>query len=371
VFSVSSAYLERAKTLLQVSSPEQTVKHICSLVGEHDRWRSLSCINLHAAESAISPVAERLLSSDLSRRAFLGEIGNRLHSGARYLDEIDALTVELARKLFGADYVEYRPVTASAADGLALRCLTDVGDTILALEKPRGHATWREEGFAGYRSLKILDIPFDYEEWNIDVNRLAQLVDRIDTRLKLMIIGTSLFLFPHPLKEMREMADEMEAKIWYDGAHILGLWAGGQFQDPLREGADLVTGSTQKTLSGPLGGLMLHNDGELDKKIHSFFYGHFSTIGHNRTAALAVTLAEMLEFGKDFAKQMITNAKALAKALDEEGLNVMCKRKGYTETQTVAFDAREEVKKWRATLNKQTSYVALSGSGKLMSLSTA
>jgi glycine hydroxymethyltransferase len=286
----------------------------------------------------MSPAAKRVLRSDLENRALPGEIGLRHHMGAKHVDEIEALTVELARKLFKADYIEYRPVTTSIANAIAIRCLTDVGDTILALERPRAHDTWREIGYAGFRGLEVIDIPFDYENWNIDIDQLATLVGRMNQKPKLMIIGTSVFLFPHPLRKIREMAHEINATVMYDGAHVLGLIAGGKFQDPLSEGADLLIGTVSKTLSGPMGGLIIHNNGELDEKIHSVFYGHLASTGHNRTAALAVTMAEMLEYGQAFAEQIIINAKALGRALDQEGFRVPFENKGYTESHTIILD---------------------------------
>jgi glycine hydroxymethyltransferase len=335
----ASRYLKLARRFIEKSTYDETARRIRSLVKENENYRCLECINLNAAESALSPAAKSVLNSDLERRAFLGEIGFRYHKGARYLDQIDALAVELAKKLFRVEYVEYRPTSASTAECIALRCLTEVNDTIMCLEEPRGHPSWRPQGYPGYRGLRVIDIPFDYTDYNIDINRLAQVADK--TRPKVMIVGTSLFLFPHPLKEIREIADDIGAKVWYDGAHVLGLMAGERFQDPLREGAHLVTGSTQKTLSGPVGGLILHNEEEFAKKIDSVFYNHLSTIGHNRTAALAITFAEMLEFGKAFAEQMILNAKALADALERNGFDVIMKHRGYTESHALALDVAD------------------------------
>lgn len=336
----TSALLDHARSLIEYSKPRELVKHVSDLAGKNDAWRSMQCINLNAAESVPSPSVQAILRCDLSHRAFLGEIGNRRDKGAKYLDEIEAMTIELAKKLFDVDYAEYRPVTGSVADGIAMRCLTEVGDTVLALEEPRGHPSWREIGYAGYRGINVVDIPFDYEKFNIDVDGLTRIIEE-NRKAKLVVVGSSLFLFPYPLREIHRITSEIGAKLWYDGAHVLGLIAGKMFQDPLREGADLLTGSTQKTLSGPLGALMLHGEEGLDEKIRYFFYGHLSSIGHNRTAALAVALAEMLEFGKDFAEQIVRNAKALASALDKEGFDVVGKGNGYTESHMVASDVKK------------------------------
>lgn len=331
-------YYHQAKELIDTSAPEEVLQTVERLVRENDEWRTRKCINLNAAESVLSPRANRLLQSDLERRAVLGELGARHHKGARYVDQLDAIVTEQARKLFKVDFVEHRPVTTSIANALALRSLTEVGDTILALEAPRGHPSWRQQGYAGFRGLDIIDIPFDYAEWNVDLVRLRQVTEKLKARPKVFVVGTSVFLFPHPLKEIVNIASGVGAKVWYDAAHVLGLIAGGRFQDPLAEGAYLVTGTTSKTLSGPMGGVLLHNDPALDKDIRSNFAGFVSTLGHQRTAALAATLAEMSVFGADFAGQIISNGKALARALDEEGFDVVGRKKGYTESHTVVFD---------------------------------
>ena len=152
--------LEQTRVLIDRSTPQDIVEHTVGLVRQHDRYRS-HCINLHAAESVSSPTAQRLMQSDLVRRTMIGDPrGPRFHTGAKYYDEIEVLVIELAKKLYGAHYVEWRLLSSSMADGLVVHSLTDVGDTILALERPLGHGTWRETGYAGMRGLKILDIPF-------------------------------------------------------------------------------------------------------------------------------------------------------------------------------------------------------------------
>lgn len=338
---IAKSILEEARTFMEESSNKKIVKHIEALVRQNEDWRPQKCLNLDAGESMQSPAVRRIQQSDLERRGLVGEIGSRISGGARYLDQIQALTEELCKKLFRVNYVEYRPITTSMCDALAIRCLTEVGDKIMALEVPRGHPTWREVGYAGFRGLQIFDIPFDYDydKWNVDIDGLARVAEEV--RPKLMIIGFSYFLFPHRLKRIREIADEMNSRIWYDGAHILGLMAGGKFQDPIREGADMVTGSAHKTFSGPIGGIMLYEDEEVYKKLHSIFYGHLGTIMQNRMAALAVSFVEWLEFGRDFADQIIRNAKALAKELDDKGFNVFGKQRGYTKSHIVLSDVRE------------------------------
>jgi len=321
---------------------EQIAAHLCDLVRSHDEWRSHKCINLQAADSAISPMAESLLRSDLERRTITGEIGSRTSKGARYADEIEELTAKIAKELFDCTFVEHRAITTSIADAMLIRVLTKPGDTILALEEPRGHPTWREIGYSGFRDLSIVDIPFDYENWNIDLEGLRSVVQSLrGKKVPLAIVGSSLMLFPYPLADIREITEELGTKLWYDGAHVLGLIAGKKFQDPLREGADVLSGTSNKTLSGPMGGLILHNDKVIDASIRTHFPGFLSIIGHNRFASLAITLLEFKRFGSDYAQQIIANAKALAGALQNEGINVLAKNHGYTQSHMLLVNVKD------------------------------
>ena len=336
---VTIEFLKDARNTIDELNNEGISNYIEKLVKTNDEWR-FRCLNLNAAESVMSPMARKALNSDLNTRTTNGEIGARHHMGGKYIDQIEALAIELAKKLFRVEHVEHRPITTSIANGIAIRVNTEVGDTIMALEEPRGHPTCREKGYPGYRGLKIVDIPFNYNEWNIDIDKLVERIHEIKPKPKLMTLGTSVFLFPHPLREIREIADEIGAKIMYDAAHVLGLIAGKAFQDPLKEGADFMTGTISKTLSGPLGGLIVHNDAELDKRIRSAIYNHLAATGLSRSAAMAITFAEMLEFGEAFARQIIRNAQKLAQKLDEVGFDVVGRKKGYTRSHTIVFDVK-------------------------------
>jgi glycine hydroxymethyltransferase len=163
----------------------------------------------------------------------------------------------------------------------------------------------------------------------------------IKNKPKVVLLGGSLFLFPHPVKEAREAADEVGAKVMYDGAHVLGLIAGGKFQDPLKEGADLLVGSTHKTFPGPQGGIMLCTEELKDTIDEAVFPGVVSNHHLHHVAGLGITLAEMLEFGADYADQIIKNAKALAQSLYELGFDVLCEDQDFTESHQVAIDVKK------------------------------
>jgi glycine hydroxymethyltransferase len=170
------------------------------------------------------------------------------------------------------------------------------------------------------------------------------------------VFGASLFLFPHPVAQVKDAAEEVGATIAYDAAHVLGLIAGKRFQDPFKEGAKIVTSSTHKTFPGPQGGLVMIK-GLAQEQAANFQWATFPGVVSNHhlhhMAAKGITAAEMLKYGKKYAEQIIKNAKALAQALHEEGFTVVAEHKGFTESHQVALDFKEFIGKWAAqTLEK-------------------
>jgi glycine hydroxymethyltransferase len=169
-----------------------------------------------------------------------------------------------------------------------------------------------------------------------------------------------VFLFPHPVSELRSAADEVGAKVGYDAAHVLGLIAGGQFQKPLKEGADVMASSRHKTFPGPQGGIIFTDNAALKSKIDdAVFPGLVSNHHLHHLAGLAVALAEMLEFGEDYAAQTIANAKALAEALYERGFDVLCEHKGFTESHQVLVDVSKNGKGTRVATALEQSNIIL------------
>ncbi len=163
----------------------------------------------------------------------------------------------------------------------------------------------------------------------------------------IVTFGGSLFLFPHPLKELGEVAREVGAYVVYDAAHVLGLIAGGQFQDPLKEGADFVTASTHKTFPGPQGGVVLANleDGRMRVGIESVQHSIFPLTTSNthlaRLPAMGLAALEMEMFGVELAKQTVKNAQVAGEHLFENGVKVLGEKKGFTRSHQIAVDIRE------------------------------
>jgi glycine hydroxymethyltransferase len=149
-------------------------------------------------------------------------------------------------------------------------------------------------------------------------------------------------LFPFPVAEMHEIVAEWGGQIFFDGAHQLGLIAGSEFQDPIRQGAAVLTGSAGKTFSGPQSGIIVWDDPELTVPItDAIFPVLVATHQVNRVAALAVSAAEMLAFGETYMRQIVCNAQALGDALHRRGIPILGAHKGYTKTQQVIADVRQ------------------------------
>jgi len=319
-----------------MSENEKYALKIKSITKKHHNWMRNS-INLIASENITSISVREALATDLSHRYAEGLPGKRLYEGCEFIDQIENITIELSKKLFKAQHSNVQPVSGVVANIASFFALANYGDRMMALEVPvGGHISHANVSAAGIRGLKIFPHPFDQQRMNIDPEAMKR--DIINQEPKIVLLGGSLFLFPHPVKDAREAADEVGAQVMYDGAHVLGLIGGGKFQDPLAEGADLLVGSTHKTFPGPQGGIILCTD-ELKNTIdEAVFPGVVSNHHLHHLAALGIALAEMLEFGQNYADQIIRNAKSLAQNLHELGFNVLCENLGFTESHQVAMD---------------------------------
>ena len=337
ILSEARSILDGAKTAGDMANA------VVEAVQRNEDWRGRRCLNLLAPEAPTSPTVRRLLASEIGTRAAEGNIGrvNRWFAGTRYIDEVEALCVELLKKAFRCQYADHRLMGSMLGNMAVYYALTEPGDVIMSAPQPLGgHSSNRFDGPAGFRGLKIVDIPFNREELEVDLDSFARIAREI--KPKLVALGMSMTLFPLPVREMSEVIAEWGGRFFYDGAHQAGLIAGGQFQDPLNEGAAVLTGSAGKTFSGPQSGMMMWNDPELTKPLtEAAFPVLAATHQVNRVAALAVSAAEMLEFGSKYMKQIVLNSKSLAKALDERGIPVLGKARGYTETHQVIADVRK------------------------------
>lgn len=318
---------------------EEYAHEIKEITKKHHEWMRNS-LNLIASENITSLSVREALSSDLSHRYAEGLPCERLYEGCQYIDSVENLTISLSKRLFKAEHVNVQPISGVVANMASFFALAQHGDGMMALNVPvGGHISHANVSAAGIRGLEVIPHPFDEKKMNIDPDAMKRKI--LAEKPKIVLLGGSLFLFPHPVEEAREAADEVGAYVMYDGAHVLGLIAGGKFQDPLAEGADLLVGSTHKTLPGPQGGIILCRDELKDKVDEAVFPGVVSNHHLHHLAALGISLAEMLEFGQDYADQIIKNAKALAQYLHEIGFKVLCEDLGFTESHQVAMDVSE------------------------------
>lgn len=330
--------LAKAKAIISgTESPRMWAQAVVEAVRKNEEWRGQRCINLLAPEAPTSPMVRALLSSEIGTRAAEGNIGrvNRWFAGTQYIDEVEALCVELLKVAFRCNYADHRLMGSMLGNMAVYHALTQPGDVIMSAPQPvGGHSSNRYDGPAGMRGLKIFDVPFDGEELEVDLDGFAKAARK--HKPKLVVMGMSMTLFPLPVREMSQIIAEWDGKFIFDGAHQAGLIAGGQFQDPLNEGAVILTGSAGKTFSGPQSGMIMWNDPHLTKPItDTIFPVLAATHQVNRVAALAVAAAEMIEYGKFYMAQIVRNAKALGKALHERGIPVLCAHKGYSQSHQI------------------------------------
>ncbi|MCL4335725.1 MAG: serine hydroxymethyltransferase [Candidatus Thermoplasmatota archaeon] len=300
-------------------------------------------IPLIASENIMSPLAMEMLITDLGFRYAEGLPHHRYYQGNIFVDQIEDKVMELANKLFRSTQSDPRPVSGTNANTSVIYGLLKPGDKIATPDlSGGGHISAAKFGAVGLRGLDIVTYPYDKETMTILPDEASKMIIR--EKPKVCLVGQSVFLFPAPLKELQVAFQEVGCRVWYDGAHVLGLIAGKQFQDPLREGAELITGSTHKTLPGPQHGIILGKTGEETWKSvqRGVFPGTLSNHHLNAMAALGVTLAEEIEFGEDYAKQIIRNSKILAGELSENGIKVLGESRGFTESHTLVADVRKQ-----------------------------
>lgn len=303
-----------------------------------------TAIPLIASENVPSPAVREALASDFGNRYAEGHPGERLYAGCRWIDEVELMGVELAKKVFRAPFADLRPISGVVANLAAYTALAEPGDVMVALAIPHGghisHGKRAWNGTAGrVRGLEVVRYEFDYERFNIDVDGTRRRLERdAGVKPKIFMLGASVFLFPHPVREVAQLASEYGAAVVYDAAHVAGLIAGRVFQDPLAEGADVMTMSTHKTLAGPQHGMVVSKE-KYAEQLKSVMFPPLHSNHHlHAVAGVVIALAEALAFYQEYAPAIVRNAKAIAEALHEEGLSPLYEELGYTESHIVLID---------------------------------
>ncbi|MEX2724021.1 MAG: serine hydroxymethyltransferase [Candidatus Freyarchaeota archaeon] len=300
------------------------------LVKRHEEWRS-QCINLIPSENIMSPRARAVLSSDLGHRYTSPD---KFYTGTKYIDQIIEEGEKLAKKVFRCKFADLRPISGHVADLSLLMAFRGKSMACIG-EADGGYPGISQDNAPSVLGIKVHYLPYKQEEANIDLEGSIKLIE--EKKPNLVILGASFIPMPYPVSEISAAAHKVGALLAYDASHVMGLIAGKKFQQPLAEGADIMMGSTHKTLPGPQGGIILGNSFE-EIKEHLLFKtidnAHF-----HRIAALAVTLEEMQKFGEAYASQIVKNSKKLASLLDEASIPLKCKSKGFTESHQILVNA--------------------------------
>ncbi len=294
-------------------------------------------IELIASENIVSRAVLQAQGSVLTNKYAEGYPGRRYYGGCQYVDIVENLAIERAKKLFNAEFANVQPNSGSQANQGVFLALLQPGDTIMGLNLAAGgHLTHGSPVNLSGKWFNV--VPYGLEEGTdlIDYDEVERLAK--EHKPKLIVTGGSAYPRIIDFARMRQIADSVGAWLMVDMAHFAGLVAGGAHPNPL-EWAHVVTTTTHKTLRGPRGGMILTNDPDLAKKINSaIFPGLQGGPLMHVIAAKAVAFGEALrpEF-RDYAKAVVDNAKALADELVKGGLDIVS---GGTDTHVILVDLR-------------------------------
>jgi len=321
---------------------------------KHEHYRDVECINLIASEGLKSPAVTQMLnlSSDLEGRYAEGEndieghVKKRYYQGQKFMSLIENYATDLMKNLFKCTWSDLRLVSGTHANLATFKGLSTASKNKKMVVTPLScgaHISHDYAGLAGsVLGLENINHVYNFEEFNIDPDKSAHVIRA--AKPGIVTFGGSLFLFPHPVKELKEVCEEVGAFVAYDASHVLGLIAGGVFQDPLSEGADFITSSTHKTFPGPQGGVILGNavDQRMEKAIKAIQFAVFPLSASNthlsRLPAVGIAALEMKLFGAELARQTVKNAQTAGQYLYENGVKVICTDKGFTRSHQIAVD---------------------------------
>ncbi|HCU7670261.1 TPA: serine hydroxymethyltransferase [Staphylococcus aureus] len=306
---------------------------------EREFQRQNSNIELIASENFVSEAVMEAQGSVLTNKYAEGYPGRRYYGGCEFVDVTESIAIDRAKALFGAEHVNVQPHSGSQANMAVYLVALEMGDTVLGMNLSHGgHLTHGAPvNFSGkFYNFVEYGVDKDTERINYDeVRKLA-----LEHKLKLIVAGASAYSRTIDFKKFKEIADEVNAKLMVDMAHIAGLVAAGLHPNPV-EYADFVTTTTHKTLRGPRGGMILCKEEykkDIDKTIFPGIQG--GPLEHV-IAAKAVAFGEALENNfKTYQQQVVKNAKVLAEALINEGFRIVS---GGTDNHLVAVDVKGSI----------------------------
>ena len=330
------------------------VLNLIEATRKHELYRDEECINLIASEGLKSPAVNQMLSlsHDLECRYAEGEndleghVKKRYYQGQKYMSLIEDYATDIMKSLFKTDWADVRLVSGTHANLATFKGLSLASKNNKMVVTPLScgaHISHDYTGLAGnILGLDNINHVYDVDEFNIDPDKSAYVIRA--AKPGIVTFGGSLFLFPHPVKELRAVCEEVGAYVAYDASHVLGLIAGGEFQDPLREGADFITSSTHKTFPGPQGGVIMGSptNPALEKAVKKIQFAIFplsaSSTHLGRLPALGMAALEMKLFGAELARQTVKNAQTAGQHLYENGVKVLAEKKGFTQSHQIAVD---------------------------------
>ena len=306
---------------------------------EDELKRQQDQIELIASENIVSPAVLQAQGSILTNKYAEGYPGRRYYGGCEFVDVVENLAIERAKKLFNARFVNVQPHSGSQANAAVYVALLQPHDTILGMSLDAGgHLTHGAKVSFSGKWLNSIAYGVCRDSGLIDYEQVERLAR--ENKPKLIIAGGSAYPRQVDFKRFREIADEVGAYLMVDMAHFAGLVAGGVHPNPL-EYADVVTTTTHKTLRGPRGGMILTNNPEIARKIDSaIFPGTQGGPLMHVIAAKAVCFREALSPAfKAYAAQVLKNAKVLGETLQKRGINLVS---GGTDTHLLLLDLRSQ-----------------------------
>src|SRR3989344_1560328 len=293
---------------------------------KEEEKRNENFLHLTANESQMSETARMFLGSKLSERYYVGagtdgivDLGVFTQLGFEGIAALVSEAESAAREMLGASVVNLSFLSGVHVMTCAILSMTEPGDTVMTVHHDHG-GHFATSGILKRVGRKNVNAAYNLSEFKFDAEKTAQIFK--ESGAKAFYMDVSYYLNPHNLREIREALGE-DAIIIYDASHTMGLIMGQAFQSPLKEGANVVCANTHKTLPGPHKGMIAFRDQDLADKANAIIDGClYSTPHMTHLIALAITILEMKEFGQDYAKQIISNSRAMAKKFAELGYEV-------------------------------------------------
>ncbi|MBR9768770.1 MAG: aminotransferase class I/II-fold pyridoxal phosphate-dependent enzyme [Rhodobacteraceae bacterium] len=332
-------YIQDVAAKTAGASSIDIANQIEALAEKNRQIHERDCFNLNPATNVMNPRAEALLSSGIGTRPSLGYPGDKYEMGLEAIEHIEVICAELCAEVFQAKYAEIRVPSGAIANLYAFMALCQPADDIIVPPASiGGHVTHHQAGCAGLFGLNIHHAPVLADGYTVDVDGLAKLAMQV--RPKLITIGGSLNLAPHPVQQIAEIAKGIGAKTLFDAAHQCGIIAGRAWDNPLSQGADIMTMSTYKSLGGPPAGLIVTNDAGIAETLdHIAFPGMTANFDAAKSAALAIAMLDWRDHGQAYATAMVDTAQALAAEMQKLGMPVFETATGPTSSHQFAIRA--------------------------------